>query len=119
MGNKMGGEAKSIRFSLRTLFFVTSMFAGFTLIYIGRPYTALTIMLISIYLYFETRKSSLAELTEKKRQARIHIMLGVILMALGCYLWWQEESFQMPLFVGVACSIMGLAQWIESRSVED
>ncbi len=120
MAKQADAEKTPFRFSLRKLFFVTSMVVGLTLLYIGKRYTGQAVMLVSIYLFFETRKSSLAELIEKKRQARSGLSLGLIFAAWGgCCLWWQEEDFRMPLFLGVVLSIMGLAQWVESRTLKN
>ncbi len=111
-------EKTPFRFSLRTLFFVTTITVGAALTLSGRPYSGWAVLFVSIYLFYETRKTSLPELIKKKREARGAIFCGLIFLGLGCYHWWQDDRYVHYLFFCAVFLFLGLAQWIESRSLE-
>ena len=70
MADRAKAAKKPFRFSLRTLFFVTTITVGAALTLSGRPYSGWAVLFVSIYLFYETRRTSLPELIEKKRKAR-------------------------------------------------
>ena len=118
MMKQADAEKTPFRFSLRTLFFVTSITVGAALLLSGRGNTGLVVLSVSVYLFYETRKTSLPELIKKKRESRRVIFFGLIFLGLGCYHWWQDDRYVHYLFLCAVFLFLGLAQWIESRSLE-
>lgn len=102
------------QFSIKSFLFMTGIVAGIALVAIKKTYLGLAILAFCAYL-FEIKNRSSDDLLKVRKIPPSRVGVGIYILLLSCYQWWQSLSWQLLALVGAVIALQGIADLMLSH----